>query len=165
MRKTIFVVISLTVLVLAISIAWAQQREHDFTEVTFGESYHKDFGVHLNHLLAQWDEDGVNFVRYRVSPWKGLVTYRDMYIVNDGKVLYKRSADRQLNVDMHYHLTAKKFFEERAYLTPPIKPFTFDAGEIWWLFTYTQMGKKKNVAVVWNIKTNEITWKPLEGCE
>ena len=143
MRKSFLWTLFIIALLISFGMAWAVQREHDYIEVTFGENLHKDYGIHLNHLLAQWDDDGIKFIRCRITPWKGLITYRDMFVVNDGKILYRHSENRQLDVEMHYQLTAKKFYEERVYLTPPVKPFGYEGGEIWWIVSYIQEGEKK----------------------
>jgi len=162
MRKGLVFTLVAVVLVFAVTIVLAETREYDFTEVTFGGSFHKSIGIHLKDLRAVWGPDGITHISYYLSPWKGMIVYEDMLVVNGNNTIYRLSDHRQLNVQMHYQLTAKKFYQDKVYIAPAVGPFDYDNGQIWWIIGYEEGGVKKKAAVIWSMKTNEITWKPYK---
>jgi len=163
MRKSVVTLLFVALLVVAVATVWADNREKKNIEMYFGASFHKSpAGVHLNYLQAKWDENGLNYVQYQITPWKGITTYKDMYVVNKGQVLYKLSKDRQLNVQMSYQLTAQKNYLDHVYLNPTIKPFDYENSEIWWIVGFKNEGKEELVAVIWHMKDNKLEWKPFK---
>jgi hypothetical protein len=92
-----------------------------------------------------------------------MITLKDALVVNDGKVLYKRSEHKKLDIDLHFHLTPAKFFVDEIFFLPPVTPFTYNAGEIWFIISYTEGGATKTDAVVWSMKTNLVTRKPYQS--
>jgi hypothetical protein len=149
-------------LILA-AYAVAEQRDIPLVNVGFGAGdMLKLTGASLSGLMVKWDDGGLRFLHYKLTPWRGMINYQDMFVVNDGKILYKRSEHQRLNIDLHFQLTPMKHFEDLIYLVPPIAPFTFETGEIWWIFKYTEGGEAKMAAAVWNMKTNQVTYKPYQ---
>ncbi len=161
MRKRMLLAVLIGVLVVA-ALALAERRENNLVEISFNQAEPlKATGVTLSNLNINWDANGVKSMHYRVTPRHGLVTYADMFVVNEGKVLYKRSEHRKLNIDLHHHL-ADDHFEDTVYFIPAVAPFTMDAGEIWWIIKYNDGGDAKMAAIIWNMKTNQATWKPYQ---
>ncbi|HPQ70953.1 MAG TPA: hypothetical protein PKW95_17640 [bacterium] len=165
MRKHLaFALVAIMVITVAITV-YAETREHEYIEVNFGGDHHKSIGVHLNHLRATWDENGLNFISYFMTPWKGKIVYKDMLVISGDKLVYQLSKHRQLNVELHYQLTAKKTYTDKVYLTTPAKPFDYENGQIWWIIGYEEGGEAQQVAVVWKMKDNSITWSPYKDSE
>jgi len=162
MRKRLLLLVLFGVLIVTV-YALADERELTLVEIDFGEvDNHAINGVNLGNLEAEWNANGLYKLRYRVSPRRGLIVFQDVLVVNDGKVLYKRSEHRTLGIPLHFHMTVAKRFDETVYLSPPVAPFTFETGEIWWIIGYTEGGTCKQVAVIWSMKTNKFMWKPYQ---
>jgi hypothetical protein len=165
MRKALFVLIVLVVTAAFLTLALAETRENNGSiKLPFGGSYHKSVAEKsLNYLRAVWDANGLRELGYQVGAFRGKVTLVDVYVVNGGQTLYKRSEHKKLGIDLSYtDLTEAKTFFDRVYFPTPIKPFTMEAGEIWWLVNYIENGEQKDVVVIWTMKDNKVDWKPLK---
>jgi hypothetical protein len=164
MRRVLIAVLVIALTISLTGLAFAGSQTHDNKKLSIGGSYHKPHaGVNLNYLEVKWDETGVNFFRYQIATWKGQFTLNDVYLVEDGKVIYKRSAEKKLGFTFSFtDLTDSKYFFDREHLTNPASPFTFGKGQVWWLVSYEQDGKTEDAVIIWNIADNSIDWKPYE---
>lgn len=161
MRKIFCLVLVLALTVALGSLALAETRTHENKKLSIGGTYHKSpIGVNLNYLTAQWDENGFRVLKYQMATWKGIFTLNDVYVVNDGKVLYKRSSERKLGWEFSYtDLTNGKYAFDTIFLSEPVPGFTFAKGEIWWLISYEDKGETKDIVLVWKIVDNSIDWQ------
>ena len=165
MRKHLALTLVIVMVIFVAVTVYAETRDHEFIEVKFGGDHHKSVGVHLNDLYAKWDANGLSMISYYITPWKGKIVYKDMLVITGDKLVYEHSKHRQLNVGIHYQLTAKKYYQDKVYITTPVKPFDYENSQIWWIFSYQEGGVEQNVAVVWKMKDNTITWNPYKDTE
>jgi len=164
MRRTlVFALVTVLTVVMA-ATAWGETREHGSKKVSIDGSYHKPTaGVNIDQMRVEWCNEGLKFIRYHMAAWKGTYTLEDIYVVEDGKVVYKRSSERKLGHSISYtDLTDGKYFFDRIYLTKPVAPFTREKGEIWFVISYEKEGQPKDAVVIWKMSDNSIDWKPLE---
>jgi len=162
MRKILGLFLVLALLLSVTSLAFAETREHGTKKLSFGADYHKPWaGISLNYLKVIWDAKGISRLQYQINAWKGVVTLVDVYVVVDGKTIYKRSSERQMNYDVSYLNSAKKNATDSAFFPTPIVPgFGYQNGEIWWVVNFTNPDTNvvEKAAAVWKMKDNSIEW-------
>ncbi len=160
MRKTTLTILTAALALLIAGVAGAHMLKMDDQWVTFdGGHWEFQHGVRVTHLQIKFDDNGLNLLSYRLFPIRGKSVFNDMHVVVDGKVAYKLSDHKKLDIELHTLQTPKKSYGEKLFLEPAVKGFGFDTGLIKW---YITSGDKKYV-LTWNLKDNSFDKEEIAG--
>lgn len=158
--KRFFILAMILGLSLALSAtAMAYQTTHDPFKVGFeGTMLNHKAGVRIGNLDVRFTDEGLTHLNYRVTPLMGKVTLVDVLALAGDKVIYQRSKERKLDVDLHFFESKTKHWEETILMKAPVKEFNKETGKI--QFVFLAAGKK--YLVTWTMVDNEFKTNVVE---
>lgn len=152
MRRFVIIMLALTFCLVSAGVVKALEYTHNGEWIGLDAGpLNSKFGIRIGDLKVKFDAEGLNFLRYRVTPRQGDVRLVEMEVMVDGKVAYKETDKKPLNIEMHY-FEGNKHFQDILFFDKPVKGFTVEKGEIRWTFT----AGDKTYYVTWNINENEV---------
>lgn len=152
MRRFVIFALAFSLTLSFAAVVLAHTVEHAWEQIALdGTFITQKNGVRFGDLVVKFDDKGLNFLRYRVAPLRGMVRVLDVTVVVGDKAVYRRSQTHPMNVDLSWAHTPAKHYQETVAFDAPIPGFNHETGQI--VFNVAAEGKKYNVT--WSMKDNE----------
>jgi hypothetical protein len=159
MKRFVIVALAFAICLVSAGVVLALEYTHEGQWIGFDAGpLNSKFGVRLGDLALKYDAEGLTYLKYRATPRQGTVRLVDMVVLVDGKVAWKESDKKAMNVDLHFFETAAKHYQDILFFDKPVKGFNFEKGEIRWVF----LAGDKTYNVTWNLVDNEIKTTVVE---
>jgi len=168
MKKLGLILVLSFIFIIIANIIWADEVTNE-KDVIFGTNFFKSSNsIRLNWLVARWDKEGLTYVRYRLTPFRGDFYFNDVYIVvkvNDkDEMIYKKSDHAKMNILMGKYALGnnklpKKHYEDELFFTSAFAKSSSSNTSIWWAVdTLLENGETASYYVIWDVAKNEINW-------
>ncbi|MCB1155119.1 hypothetical protein KDL45_15790 [bacterium] len=125
-----------------------------------GDKYQSATGVRIFKLEAEFNDQGLTELHYRIVPLRGTARLEDVQVLSGKKVKYKLSDSRKLKEDLHLlaGTGGHQHYERRQFFPTPVEGFDYNSGKIKFVFSV----EDRYFEVVWTVSDNSVMVQDYE---